>query len=90
VNIHNFLTLSNTTVTELTPSSNHSGIDLTIQNVNTSGYLYVGGANVSSTNYGYRISPNHAISFEIGARGRMYIIASSNGLNAAVINIGLE
>lgn len=90
MNIHNFLTLSNTTVTELTPSSNHSGIDLTIQNVNESGYLYVGGANVSSTNYGYRIHPNHAISFEIGARGRMYIIASSNGLNAAVINIGLE
>lgn len=90
MNIHRYLTLSNTTVTELTPSTNHSGIDLTIQNVNESGYLYVGGANVSSTDYGYRISPNNAISFEIGARGRMYIIASSNGLNAAVISIGLE
>ena len=90
MNIHKFLTLSNTTVTELTPSGNHSGIDLTIQNVNASGYLYIGGANVSSANYGYRISPNSAISFEIDARGRMYIIASSNGLNAAVINIGLK
>jgi hypothetical protein len=90
MNIHKFLTLSSTTVTELTPSSNHGGIDLTIQNVNESGYLYVGGPNVSTTNYGYRISPNNAVSFEIGSRGRMYIVASSNGLNAAVINIGLE
>jgi hypothetical protein len=90
MDIHKFLTLSNTTVTELTPSSNHSGIDLTIQNVNASGYLYVGGPNVSSSNYGYRISPDSAISFEIGAKGRMYIIASSNGLSAAVVSIGLE
>ena len=90
MNIHKFLTLSSTAVTELTPSSNHGGLDLTIQNVNSSGYIYVGGPNVSTTDYGFRILPNHSISFEIGARGRMYVVASANGLNAAVITIGLE
>jgi hypothetical protein len=59
---HSLTTLSNSTATLLTPNGVHSGTDVTLQNVNASGYIYLGGnATVSSTNYGFRILPNHSI-----------------------------
>lgn len=84
-------TLSDTTVTALTPNGTHSGMDITIQNVNEDGYIYVDMHDeVSSTDYGYRISPNSAISFELAGRDDLYIIGSEDGLLAAVLIVGLE
>ena len=87
---HNLYTLSNTAATRVTLPGTHSGTDTTIQNVNVSGYIYVGGEDVSSTNYGYRILPNHAISFEVPARDALYAISSAPDMKAAVITLGLE
>lgn len=88
---HNLFTLSDTDSTLLSRYGTHSGADITIQNVNASGYIYIGGNSaVSSTNYGFRIMPNHSISFELPGRDSLYAIASSNGMNAAVIITNLE
>lgn len=88
---HILHTLSDTTVTRLTPGGIHSGFDFTIQNVNDTGYIYIGGTEtLSSTNYGFRILPNHSISFELPPRDALYAIASVNGMNAAVISMSLE
>lgn len=88
---HILHTLSNTTVTKLTPNGSHSGMDFTVQNVNETGYIYLGGTNsVSSTDYGFRIMPNHSISFELGSKDAMFAIASANGMKAAVISTSLE
>lgn len=65
-------------------------MDITIQNVNDSGYVYVGGEGVTTTNYGYRLLPNHAISFELPSTDQLYLIASAADMQAAVIKIGLE
>jgi hypothetical protein len=87
---HAIVALTSSTPVKLTPAvDTHSGLDFTVQNPNDSGYVYVGAADVSTTNYGYRISPNQAISFEIPPKDHLYAVASTS-LNAAVISMGLE
>lgn len=65
-------------------------MDITIQNVNDSGYIYVGDGGVTTTNYGYRILPNHAISFELSGKDDLYLIAENSNMLAAVLKINLE
>ena len=87
---HVLRTLSNTEAVRLTPNGTHSGMDITLQNVNTDGYIYIGAEGVSSTDYGFRIMPNHSISFELPGNDALYAIASVNQLKLAVIETGLE
>lgn len=85
------VTLSNTTPTRLTPNGKHSGIDITLQNVNDTGYIYIGGTDTtSSTNYGFRIMPNHSFSIELNGNDAIYAIASVNGMSLAVLKAKLE
>jgi hypothetical protein len=87
---HAITTLSNISSTRLTPNGMHSGMDITLQNVNLSGYIYIGGEGVTSSDYGFRIMPNHSVSFELPGLNALYAISSENGMKLAVIKIGLE
>lgn len=88
---HALISVSNTVPQRLTPSGIHSGMDITIQNVNASGYIYLGvDETVSSTNYGFRILPNHSISFELPGKDALFAIASTTGMSAAVLKTNLE
>ncbi len=87
---HSLKTLSNTSVTLLSPNGVHSGTDITVQNVNDSGYIYIGGESVTANDYGYRILPNHAISVELSGQSSLYAIASAPGMKAAALNTHLE
>lgn len=82
---HAIVTLSSATATRITPNGVHSGLDITIQNINASGYVYVGGEGVTTSNYGFRILPNAAISFELDGTEALYLIGSTNGLSASVM-----
>jgi hypothetical protein len=87
---HSLTTLSNSAATQITPAGTHSGMDITLQNVNATGYIYIGSSSVSSTNYGFRIMPNHAISFELPGKNSLYAIASINNMKVAVLQTGIE
>ena len=88
---HSLISLSHTEALRLTPLGKHSGMDITLQNVNESGYIYIGGEGVSSTNYGFRILPNDAaISFELPGGFAIYAIASAANMKLAKFVIGLE
>lgn len=87
---HSLITLSSTSATKITPNGVHSGIDITIQNVNETGYIYIGGEGVISTDYGYRILPNHAISVELNGQSAIYAISSAPAMKIAVLNTSLE
>lgn len=87
---HAIVTLSDTTATKISPNGTHSGVDITIQNISASGFVYVGGEGVTTSSYGYRIAPASAISFELPGYDALFIIASENGLQAAVMTMGLE
>jgi hypothetical protein len=87
---HELVTLSNLTATRITPEGLHSGMDITIQNVNETAYVYVGAQNVLTTSYGYRIAPGHAISWELPGTDSLYLISDTNNSKVAVLKTNLE
>jgi hypothetical protein len=86
---HSTFTLSNTTPTLLSPEGIHSGVELVIQNVSTNGYVYVGGPNVTSGSYGFRIDEESAFGMNVFPKESMYAIAENNGTVIATISSGL-
>lgn len=87
---HKIVALTSSTPVKLTPEGQtHSGVDITIQNQHATGYVYIGGEGVTTTNYGFRILPNHSIAFELTGKDHIYAVSSTN-LNAAVITVALE
>jgi hypothetical protein len=87
---HALTQLSNTTATRLTPNGIHSGMDITIQNVNTEGYIYVGGEGVNQENFGYRISPNNGWSIELPGADALYAISDTDGAYVAILKTNIE
>lgn len=87
---HALITLDNVAPTRLSPAGIHSGCDLTVQNVNASGYVYLGNSSVSSLSYGFRILPNHSVSFELPGKDAMYAVSSSDNMQIAVMITNLE
>jgi hypothetical protein len=87
---HNIYTVGTESSVRITPNGIHSGMDITIQNVSSSGYIYIGGEGVASTSYGYRLMPNHAFSVELSGTDDLYLIASAPGTQAAVLSVSLE
>lgn len=87
---HSLTTLSNTSAVRLTPNGTHPGMDITLQNVNGTGYIYIGSSSVSSIDYGFRLMPNHSISFELPGNDSLYAISSVNNMKIAVMQTGLE
>jgi hypothetical protein len=87
---HALTTLSNSTAIRLTPNGLHSGMDITIQNVDDSAYVYIGGESVATTSYGYRIAPGHAISWELTGQDALYAISSVNNSKVAILKTNLE
>ena len=87
---HSLTTLSSSAATLLTPNGVHSGMDVTIQNVHASAYVYIGGEGVTSSSYGYRLSPGSAISFELPGKDALYAITGTNGSQVAVIKTNLD
>jgi hypothetical protein len=88
--IHTLIEVSNTSAQKITPPGIHSGMDITLQNVDPSGYIYVGAEGVSSSNYGYRILPNHSFSIELPGPNALYVIASAPNTQLAILKTSLE
>lgn len=87
---HALTSLSNTTATRLTPNGVHSGLDITVQNVSDTAYVYIGGEGVNSEDFGYRLSPGAAWSVELPGTDALYAISDTNNSNVAVLKTGLE
>ena len=87
---HELTSLSNTEAIRLTPLGTHSGMDITLQNVNETAYVFIGGEDVTTTNYGYRISPNNGWAIELPGKDALYAISDVNGSSVAILWTGLE
>jgi hypothetical protein len=87
---HALTTLSNISATRLTPNGVHSGMDITIQNTDESAYVYIGGDGVSSTDYGFKLSPGSSWSVELPGQDALYAISSVNNSEVAILKTGLE
>lgn len=78
------------TPTKITPDGTHSGMDITIQNVDATHNVYIGADGVTSTNYGYKLMPGHAWSVELSGMDDLYLCGDQTGQYAAVIKVKLE
>ena len=78
------------TPTKVTPDGTHSGMDITIQNVDATRNIYIGAEGVTSSNYGYRIAPGHAWSVELSGMDDLYVCADEAGQYAAILKVKLE
>lgn len=87
---HSLYNLADDTATRLTPPGIHSGMDITIQNVDSSAYVFLGGEGVTSSDYGFRVSPGAAISFELPGRDVLFAISDTDGSSIAVLKTNLE
>ena len=87
---HALTTLSTSSATRLTPNGIHSGMDITVQNVDTAAYVYLGAEGVTAVNYGFRLAPGAAFSIELPGKDTLYAITDVNGSKVAVIKTNLE
>jgi len=88
--MHATIILSSETATRLTPNGLHSGMDITIQNISEANYVYIGGEGVNLQDFGYRLNPGSAISFELPGKDALYAIADANETMVAVLKTNLE
>ena len=87
---HELLTLSNATASELSPGANHSGLDVTVQNVDDTANVFIGASTVTASDYGFKLVPGAGISFELNPKDQLFAISDVNESNAALIRIFLE
>jgi hypothetical protein len=87
---HSIFNFNGTDSLRVSPEGVHSGTDVTIQNLHASEYVYIGGATVDSENFGYRLAPGSAISFELSGRDALYAVSTSNAASVAVLYTSLE
>jgi len=88
--IHALTQLSNTTATRLTPNGIHSGMDITIQNVDETAIVYLGGEGVTSSNYGFKLNPSEIFSVELPGADAIYALSTINASKIAILKFSLE
>ncbi len=88
---HEIVTLSDTTPLELTPEGKvHSGLDLTVQNIDEEAIIYLGAEDVSSTSYGFKLLPGAGFSIELNPRDELYAISDTDESEVALLRVLLE
>ena len=88
---HEIVTLSDTTPVELTPEGKvHSGLDLTVQNIDEEAIVYLGAEDVSSTSYGFKLLPGAGFSIELNPRDELYAISDTDDSEVALLRVLLE
>jgi hypothetical protein len=88
---HEIVTLSDSTPIELTPEGKvHSGLDLTVQNIDESAIVYLGAEDVSSTSYGFKLLPGAGFSIELNPRDELYAISDTDESEVALLRVLLE
>lgn len=85
---HQLKEISNSSATSLDiTEAIKSAYTLIVQNVNASGYIYIGNSGVTTLNYGYKLHPGQGITIELPARSTMSAIASVSGMNVSIMEI---
>jgi hypothetical protein len=90
---HSLIRINAFSPTLVSPLGIHSGVDITIQNLSSEAYVYIGGEGVTTSSFGYRIPPDSAVSFELPGKDSLYATtnsAESDGIQVAVLKTGLE
>ena len=87
---HSIISLSDTESTRVSSRPTHSGEDITIQNIDSEAVVYLGNSNVSTTNYGFRLTPGAAWSVELPPKDEIFAVSETDGSKVAVLKVSLE
>jgi hypothetical protein len=89
--VHEVHTLTDAgTAYEIMPAMQGNGKDVTIQNNNATASVLIGGPGVTTTDYGFKILPNAAISFELDGTDSIWAVSSTAGATVHTLRIDLE
>ena len=89
--VHETFTLTTSgTAYEIIPALGGNGKDVTIQNNNASASILIGGPGVTTSNYGFKIIPNAAISFELDGTDSIWAVSSTAEATVNIMRIDLE
>jgi hypothetical protein len=61
---------------------------LSIQNIMSSGYAYLGNENVSSENYGHKLYPGQSFSIEMAPSDQLFAVGDS-GVSVAIFTLDM-
>lgn len=78
------------TAYEIIPARNGNGRDVTIQNNNASASVLIGGPGVTTSDYGFKILPNAAISFELDGDDSIWAVSATNSATVNTLIVKLE
>lgn len=79
------LVLNSTPVEVTVDGDIDSPNSICIQNTSLSKFVYVGGPSVSNTNYGYKLSPNQAITMDLDPYDKIYVMGDIDSTAAILI-----
>ena len=83
--VHETFTLTTSgTAYEIIPVLGGNGKDITIQNNNVSANVFIGGAGVTTSDFGFKLVPGAAISFNLDPKENVWAVSSTS---AATVNI---
>jgi len=79
------------TPTRVSPPKVHSGVDITIQNLDTAANVYIGSSTVSTMDFGYKLAAGQAISFVLKSNDELYAISDATpASNVAILTVGIN
>lgn len=85
---HRIVELTSTPVLMTT----HEPVDrlnvLSIQNVMTTGFAYLGNSNVSTTTYGHKLYPGQSFTIELAPNDRVWAVGDT-GVSVAIFNLDI-
>ena len=85
---HRIVELTSTPVLMTT----HEPVDrlnvLSIQNVMTTGFAYLGNSNVSTTTYGHKLYPGQSFTIELAPNDRVWAVGDA-GVSVAIFNLDI-
>ena len=87
---HRIHSLLSDEATLVSPVGVHGGVDITIQNLSSENYVYIGGEGVTTSSFGYRIDPMSAWSVELNGKDSIYATTDLDGTEVAVMMLSLE
>lgn len=64
--------------------------DITIQNNNASANIFIGGAGVTTSSFGFKIVPNAAIAFELNGTDEIWAVSDTNSATVNTLRVSLE
>jgi hypothetical protein len=85
---HRIETLSGTALELTSNNVIDPFISLSIQNIMTSGYAYIGGSNVSTSNYGHKLYPGQSFTIDLAPKDNIYAVGDS-GVQVAIFILEL-